>query len=72
MNDRYLRKPAMVFATSLIIGGIGIGAILDPIRMTILLVVFGLSPMLKPFYKHSGVPVTLSSIYDNVRLRLSL
>jgi hypothetical protein len=71
MNDRYLGMTAMVVATSLMIGGVGIGAILDPTRMTILLIVFGLTPAMSPFYKHSGVPVSISSNTDNARLRLS-
>ena len=49
MGDRSMGIISLVVAVTLIIGGIGTGALLDPKLMTVLLIVVGLTPVLSRF-----------------------
>ena len=53
MRDRSMGILSMVVAITLIVGGIGSGALLDPRRMTVLLIVVGLTPVLSRFLHRS-------------------
>ena len=54
MSDRSMGIVSMVVAMTMVIGGIGNGALQDPSRMTVLLIVVGLTPVMSRV--HSLIP----------------
>jgi hypothetical protein len=54
MSDRSMGIVAMIVAMTMVIGGIGSGALMDPSRMTVLLIVIGLTPVMSR--AHSLIP----------------